>query len=333
MIRRVVNINFGRNIDKGLLLVFTFLLILVSVISSCTPLTGAEAPTISVPQSTKAPQPGQFSPPVLSLPSSVPAPDISSALSNQARVVRVIDGDTIEVDISGKVYRVRYIGIDTPEYDYSRPDVASLAEKATNANTALVGNKVVRLERDVSETDRYGRLLRYVYVGDLFVNAELVKLGWAEIYSYPPDTKYDGLFANLQREAINAGVGRWATPPANTSVPATTQPANPVQSSVQPAPNSEISLQIVSVTTPAKRGSSATLVARSVPGAYCAITVYYKSGPSTASGLYDKVADGSGNVSWTWTVGTNTTPGSWLIEVKATSGGKTVSETTHFTVQ
>lgn len=94
-------------------------------------------------------------------------------------VTRVIDGDTIEVDIGGVLYKVRYIGIDTPELDDERPEFCALAQEATRYNRQLVEGKEMRLEKDVSETDHYGRLLRYVYVGDTFVNAELVSAGLA----------------------------------------------------------------------------------------------------------------------------------------------------------
>jgi hypothetical protein len=76
----------------------------------------------------------------------------------------------------------------------------------------------------------------------------------------------------------------------------------------------------------------ATLAARTAPSAKCNITVYYKSGPSRASGLYTKTADSGGNVSWTWKVGTRTTPGSWRIVVTASLGGNTISETVYFIV-
>jgi beta-lactamase superfamily II metal-dependent hydrolase len=98
-----------------------------------------------------------------------------------------------------------------------------------------------------------------------------------------------------------------------------------------PAP--ELSLEIISVTTPIGQGYYATLWANTEPGAYCTITVYYLSGPSEAQGLYPKYADSNGNVSWTWKVGTRTTPGTWRIVVTASSGGETVSQTTYFTVQ
>jgi len=77
-----------------------------------------------------------------------------------------------------------------------------------------VEGKVVRLEKDVSETDKYGRLLRYVWVGDLFVNAELVRLGYAQVATYPPDVKYQDIFLKLQREARETGRGLWASQPA-----------------------------------------------------------------------------------------------------------------------
>jgi hypothetical protein len=89
---------------------------------------------------------------------------------------------------------------------------------------------------------------------------------------------------------------------------------------------------VVSVTSPISHGANATLTAKTTPGAQCTITVNYKSGPSTASGLGAKTADNLGNVSWTWKVGANTTPGTWQIVVTATSQGSTVTTTTNFTV-
>jgi micrococcal nuclease len=82
--------------------------------------------------------------------------------------------------------------------------------EAWQANRELVEGEEVRLERDVSETDRYGRLLRYVYVDDVFVNAELVRQGLAEVKSYPPDTKYQDYFEELEALARNADLGIWA---------------------------------------------------------------------------------------------------------------------------
>jgi len=94
----------------------------------------------------------------------------------------------------------------------------------------------------------------------------------------------------------------------------------------------DLFLEIVSVTSPIGKGYTATLKAETSPGAQCTIAVYYKSGRSTASGLYPKEADSQGNVSWSWKVGTRTTPGSWPIVVTASLDGDTVSQTTDFTV-
>ena len=124
-------------------------------------------------------------------------------------VTRVIDGDTIEVDIDGTIYKVRYIGIDAPELDDKRPEFCALAQEATRYNRQLVEGKTIRLEKDISETDKYERLLRYVYVDDIFVNAELVRQGlaWAKVYE--PDTKYQDYLEELEAEAKQAGRGLW----------------------------------------------------------------------------------------------------------------------------
>lgn len=122
-----------------------------------------------------------------------------------AAVVRVIDGDTIDVRFDdGSVRRVRYIGINTPERD------EDFYTEATKANAVLVLGKEVRLAKDVSETDKYGRLLRYVYAGETFVNAELVKRGYAAAATYPPDVRYADYFVGLAAEARSDGVGLWS---------------------------------------------------------------------------------------------------------------------------
>jgi len=102
---------------------------------------------------------------------------------------------------------VRYIGIDTPEI---YPQLKAFGSEAWQANRRLVEGKEVRLERDVSETDKYGRLLRYVYVDDVFVNAELVKQGLARAKAYPPDTEYQDYLEQMETEAREAGRGMWA---------------------------------------------------------------------------------------------------------------------------
>lgn len=102
---------------------------------------------------------------------------------------------------------MRYIGIDTPEI-YPQPE--PFGNEAWQANRRLVEGKRVRLERDVSETDKYGRLLRYVYADGVFVNAELVRQGLAWAKAYPPDTKYQDYLEQLETEARESGRGMWA---------------------------------------------------------------------------------------------------------------------------
>jgi micrococcal nuclease len=130
----------------------------------------------------------------------------------KALCTRVIDGDTIEVFINGTEHTVRYIGIDTPELDDERPEYRALADEAKQANIKLVEGKNISLQRDVSETDQYGRLLRYVFDGTTFVNLVLVADGYAWAVSYPPDTMYDSLFQELQTAAQGDKLGVWKLP-------------------------------------------------------------------------------------------------------------------------
>jgi endonuclease YncB( thermonuclease family) len=135
----------------------------------------------------------------------------SDAQPVDARVVDVVDGDTIRVAVGDRVYSVRYIGIDTPETDSRDERLKRLAAEATAVNAGLVGDKTVRLERDVSETDDFGRLLRYVWEGDLMVNAELVRLGAARAVTYKPDVKHQAVLSELQGQARAAHLGLWSS--------------------------------------------------------------------------------------------------------------------------
>ena len=128
----------------------------------------------------------------------------STSSGQAATLVGVTDGDSIVVEMGGNSYRVRYIGMDTPEYGQYGFD------QATDVNRQLLASGPLRLQKDVSETDQYGRLLRYVFAGDIFVNAELVRLGYAYADTWPPDVKYSDYFVQLQWEAREAGRGLWA---------------------------------------------------------------------------------------------------------------------------
>jgi micrococcal nuclease len=127
--------------------------------------------------------------------------------------MRVVDGDTIEVEMGGRRHIVRYIGIDTPEVADPRRPVMCYGEEASRRNRQLVEGKTILLEKDVSETDRYGRLLRYVWADGVFVNAALVQEGYARVYTVPPDVRYAELFRRLEREAREQGRGLWGACP------------------------------------------------------------------------------------------------------------------------
>ena len=118
-----------------------------------------------------------------------------------AVVTRVVDGDTIDVTINGQAYTIRYVGVNTPERD------EVCYNEAKQANSLFVNGQTVRLVKDTSETDQYGRLLRYVYVGNTFVNQALVEQGYAEAVSYPPDTAQYQFFLGLERQAKSANRG------------------------------------------------------------------------------------------------------------------------------
>ena len=120
------------------------------------------------------------------------------------------DGDTIRVRLgSGRVERVRYIGIDTPET--GKPDAPGecYADRAQAFNERLVRDGGVELALDVDERDRYGRLLAYVYAGRVLVNAELLRAGYAKQLTVPPNVRFETRFGRLARDARQANRGLW----------------------------------------------------------------------------------------------------------------------------
>lgn len=123
------------------------------------------------------------------------------------KVARSIDGDTIKLE-NGQV--VRYIGIDAPETVDPRKPVQCFGKEASREDRKLVEGKKVILKKDVSETDKYGRLLRYVYVGNIFVNDYLVRNGYARVFSLPPDIKHQVQFKQAEKEARENKRGLWA---------------------------------------------------------------------------------------------------------------------------
>jgi len=127
----------------------------------------------------------------------------------EGTVVRVVDGDTINVQLADRVEKIRYIGVNAPEIHHPIKGEEPGGRAAAQVNRGLVIGRRVRLELDVQPRDRYGRLLAYVWVGDTMVNAELVRLGYAQVMTVPPNVRYQDLFLKLQREARDAGRGLW----------------------------------------------------------------------------------------------------------------------------
>jgi len=130
------------------------------------------------------------------------------------RVSKIIDGDTIQL-ANGQI--VRFIGIDAPE------SKDCYANESTEKNSEIVLGKEVTLEKDTSEIDKYGRLLRYVYVSETFINEILVREGFAKAYPYPPDVKYKDLFGEAQKEARESDRGLWEKCASRESVQNTPQ--------------------------------------------------------------------------------------------------------------
>lgn len=145
-----------------------------------------------------------------------------TSIFETAKVVSITDGDTIVVDINGKTEKLRFIGIDTPEIHHPNKPVQHFGKEASDYTTKQLTNKTIYLQKDVSERDKYGRLLRYVWlvkpsknepskeeVIENCFNAELVKNGYAHAYTYPPDIKYNEIFKELEAKAREKHIGLW----------------------------------------------------------------------------------------------------------------------------
>lgn len=161
----------------------------------------------------------QFIPPeiqkIIFAPTISPIRNSDKTVANQStpavydvKVIRVVDGDTIVIENGLKL---RYIGINTPESVDPRRPVECFAKEASARNKTLVEGKTIRLEKDISETDRSKRLLRYVYVDNIMVNETLVREGYAYASSYPPDIKYQERLKTAEQEARENNRGLWGS--------------------------------------------------------------------------------------------------------------------------
>jgi micrococcal nuclease len=248
-------------------------------------------------------------------------------------VVDVVDGDTVKVRLANsQVETVRLIGIDTPEVVDPRTPVQCFGREASARAKELLSGQRVRVEQDPTQDtrDRYGRLLAYIWLEDgTLVNKQMIADGYAVEYTYDRPYQYQADFKAAQQQARDAQRGLWAPDTCNGDI---TQPArNVVTPTTRPAPNAPAAppsatpgstgapgtgaVQIVSALG-ARPGGTASITAKAPPGASCSIAYTTPAGtPSTAQGLVPKTADSAGNVSWTWSIGTATRPGTGTVAV------------------
>jgi micrococcal nuclease len=141
-----------------------------------------------------------------------------------ARVLRVVDGDTIEVSFNGTKEKVRLIGVDTPETVHPTVGVEPYGREASNFTKEKLADQIVQLEFDVQERDQYGRLLAYVWLDEEMFNEVLLYEGYAQMATYPPNVKYVEVFEAAQRDARENGRGLWGI---IEETPDTSQEDNP----------------------------------------------------------------------------------------------------------
>lgn len=150
--------------------------------------------------------------------------DLSETNFKSATVIRVVDGDTVVVNVDGNEFKIRMIGVDTPETVHPSKPVEYYSKEASDfTKSQLVEGSQIYLEKDVSDVDRYGRLLRYVWLelpsdldnpsiedmNTLMFNSILVSNGYAQLSTFPPDVKYQEHFSALEKDARDQKTGLW----------------------------------------------------------------------------------------------------------------------------
>ncbi|MCH8205920.1 MAG: thermonuclease family protein [Chloroflexi bacterium] len=152
----------------------------------------------------------------------------------EARVVGVVDGATIEVDIGGQLFRVRYLGVEIAQPAQS--DAPSLSQEALAFNRFLVEGRTVEIERGSTEADSAGNLLRYVYVDGEMVNKALLTNGYATVSNFPGDFEYKMEFLAAEEKAKASARGIWAPRSREEQVGATATPVQQFGGGTLPAP-------------------------------------------------------------------------------------------------
>lgn len=153
-----------------------------------------------------------------------PAPVVKSTNTfEEAKVLRVVDGDTIEIDRGKGKEKVRFVLVNTPETVHPKKGAEFYGKEASNFTKSQLTDKTVYLQKDTSDTDRYGRLLRYIWIErpssdnpsneeikSKCFNAILLAGGYANVSTFPPDVKYVDLFRKIERQARDGNVGLWS---------------------------------------------------------------------------------------------------------------------------
>ena len=189
----------GRKLSIQSLLAVSALILCLSMACAESPASPPHTPT------TKFAETG----PVSNSPTLVRPSPVSGVES--AEVSRIVDGDTIKVILGGKLQTIRYIGVDTPETKHPNKPIDCFGPEASRFNQKLVFGKRVILEKDITDRDRYGRLLRYVWVeGVGLVNQVLVENGYARVSSFPPDVKYEYILLSAESVAQENKTGLWS---------------------------------------------------------------------------------------------------------------------------
>jgi len=194
------------------------LAVLIGLTGSVTGITSTSPESaVATPASTPAAVAAAIPSPKLAVPVTEDLTSGPTGQTTEARVVGVVDGDTIVVAFAQKEYEVRYIGMGSSATTDSSGPVLGAGPQALAANKALVDGKTVILEKDVSEADQDGRLLRYVWLTDgaswTLVNLELIKKGLVSVATNMPDVKYVGLYLAAERNAQATAVGLWRADP------------------------------------------------------------------------------------------------------------------------
>ena len=175
--------------------------------------------------------------PVLDISPTPLLPSDSDGPLIRARVINVIDGATIEVEIDGQLHRVHYLGIRVPEGGPQDGGGRTLGQEALEFNRFLVEGRTVELEKDATESDLLGNLLRYVYVGGEMANMTLVTNGYAIVADFPPRFRYQTQFLVAEENAKTSLRGIWNPAPRAAEVQAGTTPV-PFSGGTLPVPRS-----------------------------------------------------------------------------------------------